>query len=103
MCTQVEGAELKVLETVDPRAFKVVMVEALSSAGQVRQLMRRVGMVRSVNATVPFSDVWLRPGVAEVPINDVVHPDRLTFTETKVSVPAPNLASALRRAVHKDK
>ena len=41
--------------------------------------------------------------VAEVPINDVVHPDRLTFTETKVSVPTQNLASALRRAVHKDK
>ena len=103
MCTQVEGAELKVLETVDPRAFKVVMVEALSSAGQVRQLMRRVGMVRSVNTTVPFSDVWLRPGVAEVPIGGVVHPDRITFTETKVSVSAPNLASALRRAVRIDK
>lgn len=99
----VEGAEGKVLETVDPRAFKVAMVEALSSAARVRQLMQRARMVRSVNATVPFSDVWLRPGVEEVPISGVFIPGRLgAMTETKVvaSVPAPQLASALRRAMH---
>lgn len=99
----VEGAEGKVLETVDPRTFKVAMVESLSSAARVRQMMQRARMVRSVNATVPFSDVWLRPGVEEVPISGVFRPGRLgAMTETKVisSVPAPQLASALRRAMH---
>jgi len=98
----VEGAEGKVLETVDPHAFKVAMVEALSSAVLVRQLMHRAQMVRSVNATVPFSDVWLRPGVEEVPVSGIFHPGRLgAMTETKkVSVLAPQLALALRRAVY---
>ena len=56
-----------------------------------------------MNATVPFSDVWLRPGVEELPVSGIFHPDRLgAMTETKVvaSVPAPQLASALRRAMH---
>ena len=64
--------------------------------------MHRARMVRSVNATVPFSDVWLRPGVEEVPVSGIFHPDRLgAMTETKmVSVLAPQLALALRRAVY---
>lgn len=91
------------LETFDPRIFKVAMVEAVQPKGdgaqKVRRLMRKAGMVRSVNVTVPFSDVWVRPGLEEVPISGVVYPKRVTYTETKVSVSAENLGSALRRAL----
>ena len=94
----VEGAEAKVLETVDPTAFQVVMVERNSaSEARVRQLMHKSGMIKAANVTVPFSDVWLRPGVQEVTVMGVVHPKRLSYTETKVSVPAASLDMVLHR------
>jgi hypothetical protein len=75
----VEGAEDKVLSTVSPDAFQLIMVETNSrSTLKIAKLMRAASMQQARNVTVPFSDVWLRPGVEELPVPGVRISPRIT-------------------------
>lgn len=75
----VEGAEDKVLSTVSPDAFQLIMVETNSrSTLKIAKLMRAASMQQASNVTVPFSDIWLRPGVEELPVPGVRISPRIT-------------------------
>ena len=75
----VEGAEAKVLETIDPAAFRVMMIESKyqstevaptsSTDARVHELATRAGMRLAPELYVPGSRVYLRHDVAALPLN----------------------------------
>ena len=88
----VEGAEDKVLATVSPDAFTVIMVENNGiSQKRVASLMRAASMRRARNVSVPFSDVWVRPGTKELVVAGARISPRITYTGPTPVIPRQSL------------
>ena len=72
----VEGAEVQVLRTIEPLAFKVIMVEVDNLDAQERKLVHEMliggGMhlAARLSEQIPHSEVFLAPGVDEVLLLD---------------------------------
>jgi FkbM family methyltransferase len=72
----VEGAEVQVLRTIDPLAFKVIMVEVDNLDAQQRKLVHEMllggGMhlAARLSEQIPHSEVFLAPGVDEMLLLD---------------------------------
>ena len=72
----VEGAEVQVLRTIEPLAFKVIMVEVDNLDAQQRKLVHEMliggGMhlAARLSEQIPHSEVFLAPGVDEMLLLD---------------------------------
>ena len=87
----VEGAEDRVLATVSPDAFQVIMVEENGySSARVTSLMQAAAM-QPANFSVPFSKVWLRSGVKGMAIPGAWTSPEITYQGPKPSIPRHSL------------
>ena len=90
LSVDVEGAEHKVLATVSPNAFQVILVERNKASDKgVARIMHAASMRMSKTLRVPLSDVWLQPGVDERALRGAGESRRMKFENAvrpKISV-----------------
>jgi len=98
----VEGAEDRVLATVPPDAFQVIMVESNGkSAARVAALMRAASMRHAKHVSVPFSQVWLGSGVKEMVVPGVRISPKITYSGPKPDIPRESLVESIRHVFGK--
>ena len=98
----VEGAEDRVLATVSPNAFQIIMVESngISATGVVGQ-MHAASMRLATNVSVPFSTVWLRSGVMETALPGAWTSPQITYSGPMPIIPRHALLATVSK--HRDR